>query len=320
MLFAQMSKAGKAFRGEGAYLCAMNKRETREDYLMRIARVERYIADHLDEEIYLSKLAAVSNFSEYHFHRIFKAFRGEPLGSYVTRTRVETAAHLLCHTDLPVEEVAMRVGYDIPSSFSKSFRHFYGVSPTEYRSTIKTSEIMKTSRENRPVELKAPKIVELEPKSVIYVTCMGDYGKVDFAGAFGKLWAQVKAQGLFTAGIEHLALYFSDPKVTDSSELRSDICLAVRKPAVAVGDIGVKSVAGGRYAVFTHIGPYDEVGPVYDAIYGEWVPANCPCERECTCEECRCILRDEPVFEKYCNDPTCTAPEKLKTEIYIPIK
>jgi AraC family transcriptional regulator len=297
----------------------MKKRETREDYLKRIARVEHYIVEHLDEDIYLAQLAEVSNFSEYHFHRIFKALRGETLGGYLTRLRMEAAANMLLHSDLPVEEIAFRVGYDIPSSFSKSFRQFFGASPTDYRSTQKPY-VMKTQKEMPRVELKAPKIVELEPKTVICLPFEGDYSRVDYGGAFARLWAQVKTQGLFTAGIEHLAIFHNDPKVTEQSELRTDVCLAVHKPAVAVDGVEVRTVAGGRYAVFTHIGPYNEVGPIYDAIYGEWVPANCTCE-DCDCgDDCTCILRDEPVFEKYCNDPSRTASEKLRTEIYLPIK
>ncbi len=73
----------------------MNKKDTIEIYRRRIAAAVEYINLHLDEELELVDIAAVANFSPYHFHRIFKAFRGEPLGSYVSRLRVETAAHLL---------------------------------------------------------------------------------------------------------------------------------------------------------------------------------------------------------------------------------
>ncbi len=110
--------------------------------------------------------------------------------------------------------------------------------------------------------------------------------------------------------------------MTDAADLLTDVCLVVKKPAVSEDGIGVKTIDGGKYAVFTHIGPYNDVQKVYDAIYGEWVPANCTCGDDCQCPqgECTCALRDAPVFEKYINDPDRVAPEKLKTEIYIPIK
>jgi AraC family transcriptional regulator len=298
----------------------MKREETADIYRYRIAAAIEYVKQHLDEELELADIAGVAHFSPFHFHRIFRAFEGEPLGSYITRLRVEQAARLLRESDLPVEAIAYNVGFGVPSSLSKAFRQLYNITPSEYRSN-KTINIMKTPQTDRSIKLKAPKIVELEPKTAICVSFTGDYNQLDYSGAFSKLWAMVKKQGLYSAGIEHIGIFHDDPKVTERSKLRTDICLAVAKPAHEEGDISVKTIAGGSYAVFTHIGPYNEVGEIYDAIYSEWVPANCTCGDECECgDECKCALRDEPVFEKYVNNPERTAPEKLKTEIYIPIK
>ncbi len=298
----------------------MKKQQTREIYERRVAAAEAYIAAHLDEELELERVAAAAHFSPFHFHRIFRAFRGETPGSYITRLRVEAAEKLLRETDLTIEEIAYRVGFEVPSSLTKAFRTLYDITPSEYRSS-KILKIMKTTTVTPSAKLKAPRIVELEPRTFLYLSFTGPYPSLDFGGAFVRLWAEVKRQGLYTAGIEHIGVYYDDPKLTDASELRTEAGLVVNKTPEANGDFAVRTIAGGRYAVFTHIGPYDEVTPTYDAIFGEWVPANCDCE-ECDCSpgECRCILRDEPVFEKYCNDPTRTAPEKLKTEIYVPIK
>ncbi len=298
----------------------MTRPETTEIYQRRIAAAIEYINLHLDEGLELANIAAVANFSPFHFHRIFKAFRGEPLGNYITRLRIETAAQLLRFSDLSIETIAYKVGFEVPASLNKAFKHYYDTTPGEYRLT-KNLYNMKTPQNNPSVKLKAPKIVELEPKNAICISFTGEYSSLDFSGAFAKLWEQVKAQKLFTAGIEHIAIYHDDPKSTDPAKLRTDVCLVIRKPAVAAGEVQIKAIPGGRYAVFTHIGPYNEVGAVYDAIYSEWVPANCTCGEDCGCgDDCKCALRDEPVFEKYCNDPVTTAPEKLKTEIYIPIK
>ena len=106
---------------------------TREDYSRRINIVVEYINNHLAGEIDLETLAGVSNFSPYHFHRIVKAFLGEPIGAFITRMRVETAARLLRYTDMPVQDIAYRVGYDVPSSLSKVFKQFYNISPIDYR-------------------------------------------------------------------------------------------------------------------------------------------------------------------------------------------
>ena len=283
------------------------KLSTKEDYQKKINQVVEYINNHLDEKMDLKTLAEISNFSEFHFHRIFKAFLHEPLATYITRIRVETAAQLIRYSGLSIETIAYNVGYETPSSLSKSFKQFYGISPTEYRIN-KNYFIMKKEELNPGLKLKAPKIVDMESKQAIYIRLMGAYNELDFPGTFSKLWSFVKEHKLFSAGIEHIGIYHNDPKVTEADKLRSDVCLVIRKPAQPQGEIGVKEIPGGKYAVFTYIGPYSNLGIVYDTIYAEWLPTS------------GCELRNIPIFEKYYNDPTNTEPEKLKTEIYIPVQ
>lgn len=283
------------------------KSSTREEYLKRVNVVVDYINNHLDEELDLQKLAEMSNLSTYHFHRIMKAFLGETLGAYIIRVRLETAVRLLRYTDLPVEQIAYSVGYEMPSSLSKSFKQFYDITPQEYRNN-KNFVIMKPVQLNPDLKLKSPKVIELETKKAIYIRLNGAYSDLDFCGAWGRLWAYVKEQKLFSAGIEHISIYHDDPKVTTSEKLRTDVCLVLPKPAEPKGEIGVKEIAGGRYAVFLYQGPYTNLGIVYDTIFAQWLPGS------------GYELRNAPLFEKYVNDPSRTEEAKLKTEIYIPLQ
>lgn len=284
-----------------------NKLTTREEYLRRINIVTEYINNHLDEKLDLSKLADLSNLSPFHFHRITKAFLSEPIGAYITRMRVETAARLLRYTDIPVQDIAFKVGYEMPSSLSKIFNQYYGISPIEFRND-KNFIIMKPALINPALNLKAPKILDLEDQNVIYVRHTGDYSSLDFAGAWTKLWGCVKSQKLFTAGIQHVCIYHDDPKVTEPDKLRTDICLVIHKPSKAEGEIGVKILQGGKFAVFHYQGPYANLGSVYDTIFGHWLPQS------------GLQLRDVACYEKYLNHPDPEAPEKSKTEIYIPVQ
>lgn len=283
------------------------KQSTREEYQRRINIIVEYINNHLDETIDLGFLAEMSHFSPCHFHRILKAFLGEPIGAFIVRMRLETAARLLRYTELPVQEIAWRVGYDAPSSLSKVFRQYYAITPNDYRNN-KNYTIMRPVLLNPDLKLKAPKIIEMEPKSVIYLRLTGAYMNIDYAGAWTRLWAFVKEHKLFSAGIEHLCVYHDDPKVTEADKLRTDVCLVVQKPAVAKGEVGVKCIEGGKYAVFSYQGPYADLGVVYDTIYGKWLP------------ESGYTLGMTPGFEKYLNHPDKTEPGKLKTELYIPIE
>jgi AraC family transcriptional regulator len=300
---------------------------TREDYSRRVNIVVEYINNHLGDNIDLETLAKISNFSPYHFHRIMKAFLGEPIGAFISRMRIETAARLLRYTDMPVQDIAYRVGYDIPSSLSKIFKLFYGITPIDYRNN-KTYTIMKPVTINSNLDLEE-EVVNIEPKHAIYIRLLGDYKKNDYCLAWQKLWNYVRASNLFSpemekicndtnksdiikrmlneGKIEHIIIYYDDPNVTESDKLRADVCLTTPTEINPKGEIGSKQIEGGKYATFLYTGPYDNLSDVYDTIYCKYLP------------ESEFQLAPRPGFEVYLNDPKCTAPEKLQTKIYVPI-
>ena len=281
------------------------KNITYNDYVQRINKVVAYINNHLDETLDLKTLANEAALSDFHFHRIFKALKGEAIGGYITRLRLEATARLLRYTALTIEEIAFNIGYETPASLSKAFKKQYGISPTEYR-TNKDTYIMKKEIINPDLALKAPKVVTLEPKNLIYVALTGAYGSLDYGKAYEQLWAVIKAQKLFTKGIESICISYDDPKITEGSLQRSDVCLAIHKSATPQEEVSCKTLAGGKYAVFFYQGCYENLSQVYDTAV-RWVIDH------------QYTLREEPFFEKYLNDARRTPKEKLKTEIYIPI-
>ena len=281
------------------------KNITYNDYVQRINKVVAYINNHLDETLDLKTLANEAALSDFHFHRIFKALKGEAIGGYITRLRLEATARLLRYTALTIEEIAFNIGYETTASLSKAFKKQYGISPTEYR-TNKDTYIMKKEIINPDLALKTPKIVTLEPKNLIYVALTGAYGSLDYGKAYEQLWAVIKAQKLFTKGIESICISYDDPKITEGSLQRSDVCLAIHKPATPQDEVSCKTLAGGKYAVFFYQGSYENLSQVYDTAV-RWVIDH------------QYTLREEPFFEKYLNDARRTPKEKLKTEIYIPI-
>ena len=278
---------------------------TYNDYIQRINKVVAYINDHLDESLDLKTLAEVAALSEFHFHRVFKALKGESIGAHISRLRIEAAARLLRYSALSIEDIAFNIGYEAPAALSKAFKNQYGITPTQYR-TNKDIYIMKKEIINPDLALKAPKIMELEPKNLIYVALTGKYGTLDYGKAYEQLWAVVKSQKLFTKGIESICVSYDDPKITEASLQRSEVSLAIHKPAVPEGEVSCKTLAGGKYAVFFYQGSYSHLAAV-DDVAMRWVVES---EYE---------LRDEPLFEKYLNDSRRTPEEKLKTEVYIPI-
>ena len=282
------------------------KKTTQEEYQKCVNAVVEYVNQHLGEEIDLKSLARISNFSPFYFHRIMKAFLGEPIGTFIVRTRTETAARLLRYSDIPVADIAYRIGYSSPSSLSKVFRQFYGISPIEYRNN-KNFVIMKPAIIRPDLKLKS-EIKNVPARNVIYIRLLGDYKLNDYGGTWGRLFQFIKENNLPMGEPMPLCIYHDDPKVTPAEKLRTDVCMVLPATATPKGDVGVKTLPAGRYAIFLYKGSYEHLQAVYDTIYGKYIP-----EMECT-------LRDEASAERYMNDPYSTAPEDLLTEIYIPVE
>jgi transcriptional regulator GlxA family with amidase domain len=65
--------------------------------------------------------------------RVFADVGGLGFRAHLRRVRLTNAADLLAATDVPVKEVARRVGYTDASQFSKAFRRSYGLTPSQAR-------------------------------------------------------------------------------------------------------------------------------------------------------------------------------------------
>lgn len=279
---------------------------TTEEYHRCVNIVVEYINNHLGEEIDLEKLAEISHFSPYHFHRIMKAFIGEPLGAFIVRTRIETAAQLLRYSKMSVSDIAYQIGYGTPSSLSKAFKQFYGISPNEYRNN-KDYIIMKPTEVNPELDVTM-EVREQQPKKVIYIRLTGAYMALSYCEAWKKLYAYVSEEKINPGSLEYICIYHDDPKVTEPKNLRTDVCFTVPVAVQPKGEIGVKEIPGGKYLVFRYKGPYSNLGAVYDTIYGHWIP------------EGGYVISNARGYEVYLNSPENTPPEELLTEICVPVE
>ena len=77
-----------------------------------------YLLANQGSHITLAELAARFHLSQSSLKICFKALYGVPVASYLRGLRMDTAANLLRSSDLPVAEIAHRVGYEDPSRFA----------------------------------------------------------------------------------------------------------------------------------------------------------------------------------------------------------
>lgn len=93
----------------------------------------RYIGEHFCEDITLGTLASLSDISEQHFCRLFKASFGLRPMEYVALKRISHAKSLLETTDESIARIGELSGYPDPNYFGIVFRRYEGVSPSIYR-------------------------------------------------------------------------------------------------------------------------------------------------------------------------------------------
>ena len=96
-------------------------------------RVAEFIEEHLAENISLATLAELADLSLYHFARAFRLSFGVPPHRYHMARRMNRARRLLQRSALSVTQIGIRIGFRDTSSFTRAYRKFAGVAPSEYR-------------------------------------------------------------------------------------------------------------------------------------------------------------------------------------------
>lgn len=79
-------------------------------------------------------------FSRSYFSTLFKQKMDISLQEYLMKCRIDRSKELLETTDFPIQEVASRIGYDNPMNFSRAFRGSCGISPANYRKSVRKKE------------------------------------------------------------------------------------------------------------------------------------------------------------------------------------
>lgn len=292
---------------------------TLHDYKRRTLRVLVHIQQHLNKPLSLGELASMACFSPYHFHRIFKGMVGESVKEYVRRLRLERAASQLKLGSASVVDIALEAGYDSHEAFTRSFKATFGKSPSRFRlhRRAAVARIPSGVHYNRPATMRfrtgrrggsmKVEIKQLKPMRVAFMRHIGPYQRV------GKTWERfltiMGKDGYLGGNPMILGICHDDPEVTPPAKIRYDACLTVGADfAPNSSDIGVQMVAGGKYAMTTHTGPYNQLGRTYTEFLGQWMPRN---GHE---------LRNAPCLEVYLSDPQSTPPEELLTDVYAPLE
>ncbi|WP_239255690.1 AraC family transcriptional regulator [Listeria ilorinensis] len=102
--------------------------QSKTDLLMLLLYIEKNYA-----EITLEEMAHYFGFNPNYLSSYLKRQTGRTFIKLVHLQRINAAAEFLVNTNVPIEQIALKVGYENPSYFYKVFRRNLGLSPAEYR-------------------------------------------------------------------------------------------------------------------------------------------------------------------------------------------
>lgn len=239
-----------------------------EDYIKRINTILLFIDENLDSELSLEIVANVGFYSPFHFHRIFKSITNETLNSYITRKRIEKTASILLHQkNVSITELSLQYGFNSNSSFTRTFKKFYGISPSAFRksSPNKYSKIRQVESKNGQekglfeeyicninnqinwIKMNAKiEIKEIPKLDLAFITQIGHKG---LDNAYGKLIKWATPKGLLKEDSKMLTIYHDSFKITDPEKIRMSACLILKEKTEVSGEIGLTTIEKGKFIV-----------------------------------------------------------------------
>ena len=113
------------------------------------------IENRISDKLKVEDIAGSVFFSINHYQRLFREIVGDSVMAYVTKRKLSLAGRELLETGASILDVALKFGFDSHEGFTRSFKAYMGVTPTDYRkygltaisqNTVKGKSIMQYSK------------------------------------------------------------------------------------------------------------------------------------------------------------------------------
>ncbi|WP_245911993.1 AraC family transcriptional regulator [Flagellimonas meridianipacifica] len=215
----------------------------------------------------MNTVSEIAFFSPFHFHRVFKFVTGETLNGYVTRKRIEKSATELLHKNGTTTEIAHKFGFSDNSSYSRTFKKYFGVSPTEFKkqnpnrhSKIRQLE-SKNGQEYPDYEkyicvinnlknwIKMNAKIEIKEMPKMDLAFVSSIGPQNLEMAYGKLMQWATPKGLINDQTKMITVYHDSFKVTEADKVRMSASVLLDKPIETEGEIGLTTIESGKFIV-----------------------------------------------------------------------
>ncbi|PQJ72005.1 AraC family transcriptional regulator [Polaribacter butkevichii] len=237
--------------------------------IVRLNTAITYIENHLSDKLSLEIVAEKAHFSPYHFHRLFKIVVGETVHNFINRKKIEKAASYLLHQkEKSITEISEKIGFSNLSSFSKTFKKYYGMSPNQFKEASPNhfSKISKTESKIGKVTVSFEQYLcninnalnwfkmnaktEIKKIPRLDLATISHKGKIEAIGSvYNKLVKWAAPKGLINAQTRMVTIYHDSPKITDPNNLRMSACIVLNDPIEIDGEINLRVLSSTKCIV-----------------------------------------------------------------------
>jgi len=289
------------------------------NYLASLENAIEYIEQHLDDEIRPDDIAKAAGYSLYHLTHIFTAVIGEPIGGYIQKRKLSNAARILLYSKKRVIDIAVESGFHSSEAFSRAFKSVYGISPSAYRKQGIELYVGSKKKLDKDTLQHLSTVITVKPQLVEMdaVRVAGIRGETStLHNTLPALWEQfrrleekipainsTRAFGICETGRVETQIT-AEGNVVFSEIVGVEVDANYTPPEGIV----IKTLRGGKYAVFTHRGAIATFQKTYDYIWGSWVLST------------KESLDNSEDFEIYDERFMGANNSESQIDIYIPVK
>ncbi|PKF75109.1 GyrI-like domain-containing protein [Chryseobacterium sp. PMSZPI] len=241
-----------------------------EEYKKRIVKTIQYINENLDADLSLERIAEISAYSPFHFHRIFKLITGETLQNYIIRKKIEKSAFLLAmYKEIEIKEIYLDLGFSNHSVFTKTFKKYYGVPPSQFRNSAPDQfhKILQTQSKNGQVDTvfsqyicsienllnwtKMNLKIEVKEMPEMNLAAVMSLGIVNVEPSYNVLIDWAKKKNLFPReNVKMISVYHDSFKVTPPDKVRIHACMLLDEKLKGIeGEVFSETIDAGKFIV-----------------------------------------------------------------------
>lgn len=131
----------ESLSGSCGHICDVINEQKKSRNADLINKITDYLTgEYADADLCLCKVASRFGISEVYLCQFFKEKTGENFSDYIERMRIQQACNLLAATDLSINEIAAKTGYNSAHAFRRALKRVKGLNPLDYRDLSRNGE------------------------------------------------------------------------------------------------------------------------------------------------------------------------------------